>query len=593
MDKLTAKDFVNPIYAEKFDNDFIAKFLIQLKRFNKINKIYSQNLDKDGIEFIDSVLETLGIKFEVAEEDLARIPAKGAFITVSNHPFGGLDGLILLKILREKRPDYKLLANYLLHKIDSLKDFSIPVNKIENTHSEKFSFTEIKATIQHLDAGNSIGLFPAGVISKAAGLNKSSDVKWQNGFLNFIKKAEVPVVPIYFQGNNSWVFHLLGSIHPLLQSVRLPKEFFNKAKTVIRVRIGRPISVEEQAEFKDLELYGRFLRAKTYALGTPFEVKKFFRPQFIPRVKKVETIIDPVPLDKLLPEIELMREKYHLFDSSEFSCMCAPSVEIPNVLNEIGRLREITFREVGEGTNRSLDLDEFDLYFNQLIVWDNTNKRISGAYRIGRGDEIMQRYGVKGFYIQSLFKIAPDFYPVLNQSLEMGRSFILKEYQRRPLSLFMLWKGILYFLLKHTEYRYLIGPASISNDFSKFSQSLIIDFFKANYFNHELAKHITPRMKFKIKENPNFDNEAFIRNTSSDVAKLDKFIQDIEPNYRTPVLFKKYIGLNAKLLGFNVDPLFNYCVDGLMMLDIFDVPITTLKALSKELDDESILVRFQ
>jgi hypothetical protein len=328
-------------------------------------------------------------------------------------------------------------------------------------------------------------------------------------------------------------------------------------------------------------------------LGTPFEVKKFFRPQFIPRVKKVETIIDPVPLDKLLPEIELMREKYHLFNSSEFSCMCAPSVEIPNVLNEIGRLREITFREVGEGTNRSLDLDEFDLYFNQLIVWDNTNKRISGAYRIGRGDEIMQRYGVKGFYIQSLFKIAPEFYPILNQSLEMGRSFILKEYQRRPLSLFMLWKGILYFILKHTEYRYLIGPASISNDFSKFSQSLIIDFFKTNFFNYELAKHITPRMKFKIKENPNFDNEAFIRNTSSDVAKLDKFIQDIEPNYRTPVLFKKYIGLNAKLLGFNVDPLFNYCVDGLMMLDIFDIPISTLKALSKELDDESILVRFQ
>ncbi len=593
MERLTAKDFVNPIHAEKFDNDLIAKFLIQLKRFNKINKIYSQNLDKDGIEFIDSVLETLGIKFEVAEEDLSRIPADGAFITVSNHPFGGLDGLILLKIISEKRPDYKLMANYLLHKIDSLKDFSIPVNQVENTNTRNFSFTEVKRALKHLEGNSALGIFPAGLISKAQGFSRPTDRKWDNGFLSFIKKAEVPVVPVYFQGNNSWVFHLLGGIHPLLQSVRMPKEYFNKTKKVIHVRIGRPISIEEQQEFKDLELYGRFLRAKTYALGTTFEVKKFFRPQFIPRVKKVEPIIPAVPLEKLLPEIELMREKYHLFDSSEFSCMCAPSVEIPNVLNEIGRLREITFREVGEGTNRSLDLDEFDLYFNQLIVWDNTNKRISGAYRLGRGDEIMRQYGVKGFYIQSLFKIAPGFYPTLEQSLEMGRSFILKEYQRRPLSLFMLWKGILYFLLKNTQYRYLIGPASISNDFSKFSQSLIIDFFKSNYYNHELAKHITPRMKFKIKHNPNFDNEVFIKNTSSDVAKLDKFIQDIEPNYRTPVLFKKYIGLNAKLLGFNVDPLFNYCVDGLMVLDIFDVPFQTLKSLSKELDDESILLRFQ
>ncbi len=592
MERLKATDFVNPIYADRFDNDLIAKFIIQLKRLNKINKVYSEHSDKAGQEFIDSLLNSLDIKFEIAEEDLKRIPAEGAFISVSNHPFGGIDGLILLKILLEKRSDYKLLADYLLHKIDELSDFSIPINTIENHKGKKFSFTGIKSALQHLEEGHALGMFPAGVISKSYRLNKSIDKQWQTGFLKFIKKAQVPVVPIYFQGNNSWIFHLLGNIHPLLQSARLPKEFFNKTKKTINIRIGKPISVAEQNEFKDINLYGRFLRAKTYALGTPFEVKKFFRPKFKARIKKAEKIIDPVPLDLLLPEVELLKEKYHLFDSNEFSCVCAPSTEIPNMLNEIGRLREVVFREVGEGTNRSIDLDEFDLYFNQLIIWDNKKQQISGAYRIGLGDEIMQQFGVKGFYFESLFKIAPPFYPILEQSLEMGRSFILKEYQRRPLSLFMLWKGILYFLLKHTQYRYLIGPASISNDFSKFSQSLIIDFFKANYFNDELAQYIKPRKKFKIKHDPNFDKEAFIHNTSQNVIKLDKFIQDIEPDYRTPVLFKKYINLNAKLLGFNVDPKFNYCVDGLMMLDIFDVPIQTLKALSKELDDDSILERF-
>ncbi|MCD6556361.1 MAG: lysophospholipid acyltransferase family protein, partial [Bacteroidales bacterium] len=428
--------------------------------------------------------------------------------------------------------------------------------------------------------------------SKVHSLNNISDRKWQNSLIKLIKLAQVPVVPIYFQGNNSWIFHLLGNVYPALQTARLSKEFFNKKKKTIKIRINKPISVKELNEFHDIERLSRFLRAKTYALGTPFEVKKFIRPKFIPKAKKVEKIIDPIPFEKIQPEINLLKENHHLFDSNEYSVVCGPSVEIPNILNEIGRLREITFREVGEGTNRSLDIDEFDLYFYQLIIWDNENKKIAGAYRVGKGNEIMEKYGVNGFYINTLFNLKAGFYPVLEESLELGRSFIIKEYQRKPFSLFLLWKGILYFLLKNTEYRYLIGPASISNDFSKFSQSLIIDFFKENFFNHELSKYIQPRKRFKIKQNPNFDNDVFIQNTKQDVKKLDKFIQDIEPDYNTPVLFKKYIQLNAKLLGFNVDPKFNNCVDGLMILDIFDVPLNTLKALSKELEDDTILERF-
>ncbi len=350
--------------------------------------------------------------------------------------------------------------------------------------------------------------------------------------------------------------------------------------------------MKEQNEFKKIEIFSRFLRAKTYALGTPLTVKKFFRPKYIARSKKVEQIIPPVPLNKILPEIKMLKKDYFLFNSNEYSVLCGPSIETPNILTEIGRLREVTFREVGEGTNRSIDIDEFDLYFSQLIIWDNDNNKIAGAYRVGRGDEIMQQFGIKGFYIQTLFNIQKEFHPILEESLELGRSFVIKEYQRKPLSLFLLWKGILFFLLKNRQYRYLLGPASISNNFTKFSQSLIVDFFRANYFDNDLAEYIIPRKRFKIKQNPNFDNEVFIKNTSSDVKKLDKFIQDIEPNYSTPVLFKKYIQLNAKLLGFNVDPKFNNCVDGLMLLDIFDVPLNILQSLSKEFEDDSILERF-
>ncbi|MCD4793031.1 MAG: lysophospholipid acyltransferase family protein [Bacteroidales bacterium] len=592
MEKIKGKDFISQRLSDKFNNDVIAKFLMQLKSYNKFNKIYSKNFDKDGIEFIDSVIDSLGINFEIDEADISRIPLTGAFITVSNQPFGGIDGLLLLKIIIGKRPDFKLLANFLLHNIEPLTQFSIPINELSDNSNIKFSFTYLKKTLNHIENGKPLGIFPAAEISKVHSLNNISDRKWQNTLIKLIKNAEVPVVPVYFQGNNSWIYHLLGNINPFLQTARLSREFFNKKRKTIKIRIGKPISVKEQKEFKDIETISRFLRAKTYALGSPLEIKKFFRPKFIARTKKVEKIIDPVPADKILKEINFLKEKYFLFNSKEYSIMCGPSIETPNILTEIGRLREITFREVGEGSNRSLDIDEFDLYFSQLIIWDNDNQKIAGAYRVGRGDQIMQQFGVKGFYIQSLFNIKKEFNKILEESIELGRSFIIKEYQKKPLSLFLLWKGILYFLLKNREYRYLIGPASISNDFSKFSQSLIIDFFKENFFNNDLAKYIVPRKRFKIKHNPNFDNEVFIKNTSSDVKKLDKFIQDIEPDYNTPVLFKKYIQLNAKLLGFNVDPKFNNCVDGLMILDIFDVPLNTLQSLSKELEDESILERF-
>ena len=583
---------VTKSFSERFDNDIIAKFLLQLRNFNRINKIYAENSDKEGIAFVESIIDSLNISFEVDDLELKRIPKQGSFITVSNHPFGGIDGLLLLKILGDIRPDFKLLANDLLHKIEPLNDYSLPFNESSNDSLEEFSFTAVEGSLQHLNNDMPLGIFPAAEISKVHSLSNISDKKWKTPLLKFIKEAKVPVVPVHFGGNNSWIFHLLGSLHPLLQTARLPKEFFNKKRKTIKIRIGKPLSVKQQSEFKNIDMYGRFLRAKTYALGTSLEVNKFFMPKFSYRIKKPKKIIAPVKSEILIAEVNGIRDDYHLFDSSNFTVFCAPSEKIPNLLTEIGRLREITFREIGEGSNKSIDIDEFDLYFWQLLIWDNEKEQIAGAYRVGPGDEIFEKYGKKGFYFHTLFKIKSKFYPILKESLELGRSFLVKEYQRRPLSLFLLWKGILYFLLKNNQYRYLIGPASISNEFSKFSKGLIVDFFKQNFFDNEKSQLIEPRKQFKVKIDPNFDKEVFHKTTKGNVTKLDKFIQDVEPEYNTPVLLKKYIKLNGKLLGFNVDPKFNYCLDGLIILDIFDVPLNTLEALSKELEDDSILERF-
>ncbi len=591
MNLVESEEFKKAAKLDTVGGDSLSKLLMYVLKVNAINKVYSKVADKKGLEFIEGVIDELEVKFEISPEDLKRIPKTGSFISVSNHPFGGIDGILLIRTLGELRPDYKVLANFVLSKIKPMEEFFFPVNPFDSRKDSKSSLSGLKLALNHLKEGNCLGVFPAGEVSTYhSGLLNIADRKWQPSMVRLIKNAKVPVVPIYFEGSNSKLFHLLGLIHPMLRTIKLPSELFNKRNKVIRIRVGNPIPVEEQDEFPDLNQYSRFLRAKTYALGTSLEVKKFFSPR-VKRVEVVEDIIDPIDPIIVLNEVEELKKEHLLFQSKNFSVICAPSTEMPNLMIEIGRLREITFREVGEGTNRKIDVDEFDLYYNQLFIWDEDEKRLVGAYRAGKGQEILDRYGVDGFYIQTLFKVRKDFSPYLAQSIELGRSFIVKDYQRRPMPLFLLWKGILYFLLKHPEYRYLIGPVSISDKLSMFSKSIIIQYMHDHHYDLDLAKFIKPRKRFKVKFD-NVDADILLKH-SNDINKLDKFIADIEDSeYRMPVLLKKYIKLNGKLVGFNVDPLFNNCLDGLLILDLFQVPFETITSLSKEINDKSILERF-
>jgi putative hemolysin len=568
-----------------------AKVLMTLLRINKINKLYDDLSHFKGMEFIDALIDRLQLEFEVSEEELAKIPKDGAFITVSNHPFGGIDGMLLIKVLHKLRPDIRVLSNFVLNKIEPVSEYMLPVNPFERRKGAASSLTGIKLALEQLQEGRVLGIFPAGEVSSYNEDNYGiSDREWQYPAMKMIRKARVPVVPVYFQGSNSRLFHILGLIHPTLRTVRLPAEVFNKKHKKIRIRIGNPVSVKEQDTFSDISTFGRYLRAKTYSLGSVLEVKKFFRPR-INLGSRVEPVAEPVAPGLIYDEIEKIREDYSLFSSDQFDVFCTPSIEIPQIMNELGRLREITFRDVGEGTNHSMDIDEYDLYYNQLFVWDNKNKLIVGAYRVGKGKEILMRYGVKGFYLQSLFRMNRRFHPTLKQSLELGRSFIIKEYQRRPMPLFLLWKGILYFLLKHSEYRYLIGPVSISNNFSQFSRGLIMKYIREHHFDKKLSRYVRPRTRYNV---PGFNiDEEVILESADDLNKFDRFIKEVEPNdYTIPILLKRYLKLNGKIIGFNLDPKFNNALDGLLVLDLYDVPMETIASLSKEINDDSILERF-
>ena len=569
----------------------VAKLVMYIMRLNKINKLYSDVYDEDPEAFLDRLIEALGVTIEINEEDLLKIPKEGPFITISNHPFGGLDGIILIKLLSKIRPDYKVMANFLLRKIVPIKDYFLAVNPFEDRKNIS-STSGIKEALRHLEEGKPLGLFPAGEVSSyKADSNNIEDKEWGQSVLKMIKKANVPVIPIYFKGSNSLLFQLLGLIHPMLRTVKLPSELLNKKNRIIRMRIGSPISPEIQNSFTDIMQYGKFLRAKTYLLGSSLEVKKFFL-KTQKAGKHIEPVAPNVDVEVLKKEVENITEDYLLFTMKNYSVFCAPTLKIPNVLNEIGRLREVTFRAVGEGTNRSIDLDEFDLYYYHLFIWDNEVSRIVGAYRVGKGKDIIDRYGIKGFYINTLFKIRKDMLPVLYESIELGRSFVIEEYQRKPLPLFMLWKGILYFLIKNPEYRYLIGPVTISGKYTTVSKELIMKFIIRNHWDAELAQCVTPRCRYRVETNDP-DVDVMVDASGADIAMLDKMIGDIEPSSdKLPILLKKYISLYGRIIGFNIDPKFNMCLDGLLILDLFDVPMNTIESLSKEMNDDTILSRF-
>ena len=597
MELISGKELAKAASMKGIGGELFSKFIMQALSLDKVNKVYAKQSGKSGLDFINGLIKDIGIRFEIDEADLKRIPSKGAFISVSNHPLGGADGILLLKILKDVRPDAKVLVNYLLQRIKPMADSLIAINPFEEQEDKSVNVKGLKMALKQLQDGSPIGIFPAGEVSTfQLSKKKIADREWQPAAIRFIRKAEVPVVPIYFDGVNSKLYYLLAQIHPVLRTAKLPSELFSKKKRTIKIRIGHPISVKEQAQFTDLDQYGRFLRAKTYSLGSRIEdVSTFFRPSLlVPKMlKKKEVIAAAGALEELYNEVDRLKKKHVLFEFKNYDVLCAPAASMPKLMHEIGRQREITFRAVGEGTNRGLDLDEYDLYYHQLFIWDNEAKALVGAYRVGKGKDIYNLYGSKGFYIRSLFNTDARFDNIFSQSLELGRSFIVKEYQRKPLSLFLLWKGILYFLLKNPDYRYLIGPVSISNDFSSLSKNLIVSFVRSNCFNHELATWVKPIKEFRPNWQKDIDSELIVKHNDGDLERLDKAIQDIEKHLKLPILLKKYFSLNAKILGFNIDPKFNNCLDGFLMLDIFDIPHDFLDSLSKELNDKSMVERFQ
>ena len=590
MGLVTAKEVAKAINTDKYGvfGTFTGWLLMKILKISTLNDIYDRNKHLSEVEFLNAILDEFQIKFEIPEEDFKRLPKDGAYITISNHPLGDIDGILLLKLMLEKEPNFKIIANFLLHRIDPMKPYIMPVNPFETHKDAKSSVIGLKETFRHLRDGKPLGMFPAGEVSTYKNGKFVVDKAWEEGAMKVIRKAQVPVVPIYFHAKNSRFFYLLSKLNPTLRTAKLPSELLTQKNRVIKVRIGKPISVIEQNEHKTIEEYTDFLRKKTYMLANPFEKEVHFLPQNgLKGHKSPKAIATPANQEKMMQEVAVLRKNdSRLLQSKNYEIFFTEANKIPNILHEIGRLREVTFREIGEGTNKSIDLDQYDTYYHHLFLWDDDAKKIAGAYRMGLGSEIYPKHGIKGYYLNELFRFEPELHDMMHKSIEMGRAFITKEYQQKPMPLFLLWKGIIHTTLRYPEHKFLLGGVSISNQFSDFSKSLMIEFMKSHYYDPYIAQYIKPKVEFKVKLKDE-DKDFIFDEAEADLNKFDKLIDELEPGIlRLPVLIKKYIKQNARVVAFNVDPLFNNAIDGLMYIRIADIPESTMKPVMEEFQAE-------
>lgn len=583
-DILGAEDLQRMLGVKGWFGKCLSGLIIKVLEIDKVNATYAKYADLMGPDFAHAILQDVGVTYDVPEEDLDRIPAEGGFITISNHHFGSIDGLILCDTVGRRREDYKILTTFMLSLIPSLSSSFLPVNNLTGKNDAR-SINSIRMALQHIKDGGALGLFPAGEVGTYQKEGKRTavsakkvveDKPWAPNMIRLIQKSGLPVVPIYFDGTNSRNFHFLGKIHPRLRTVRLIHEVFNKRGTNVKVRIGQPITPAEMAKFSSTEELGGYLRNLTYALEVNcIEEKK--RADNL----QMEPIIDPVDPALLKADLEKIQDRT-LFECGDYRCYFTQPDDIPNLMTEIARLREVTFRLVGEGSGKAKDTDIYDTYYKHLVLWDVSKGQLVGAYRIGVGPEVLRC--PEGFYTASLFEFKEGLQPYLPKAMELGRSFIASDYRKEVLPLKLLLSGILTAGAHCEGIEYTMGPVSVSCDFPTFYKSIILHYFLKNHSMENAQNVVGPTTPFTpdfLRVNP----EALLAGCKT-VDDLDRLLLYLSSGaLRLPVLFRKYASLGAKYVAFNVDNDFN-TLDAFIIQWLGDMPENSFNSFSKFLTPE-------
>lgn len=547
---------------------FAEATLERVSGLKTLNRMYAELPPAaDCQEFLRIALDRLGVDYRVRQNELSRIPLKGAAVVVANHPFGGIEGMILAHLFRGMRSDVKIVANAWLKRLPPLTDLFIPVDVFGGKGAVRRNARAMKEAMNWLKQGGLIVVFPAGAVSHFDPFRGGiADPEWQPSIGRLIRHAEADVVPLYIDGHNNALFQAAGLIHPVLRTVMLPRQLLARRSQTVDLRIGATIPFNRIRHLTDHREFIDHLRLRTYMLQDVHRNTAESVSKNGPGHVTQEPVAAAVASGEMQWELSLLPPGRRLAAAGDLEVWYAKREEVPLIVQEIGRLREITFRAVGEGTGNACDLDLYDNYYLHLFVWQRTKQEVVGAYRLGLGDEILQRYDKKGFYTHSLFRYSRRLLQRINPAIELGRSFVRPEYQRSFSPLLLLWCGIGAFVAAHPKYRILFGPVSISNAYDSLSRQLMVSFLRDNNYLPELARMVRPRRPFRggRRMRPEY---AQIR----DIESLSELIGQIEGDAKgAPILLKQYLKLGGRLLGFNVDRQFADALDGLIMVDLLE-----------------------
>lgn len=548
-----------------------------LTRFERMRRDHPAEIV--GSDLLVWILDYVGVGLRVANADLERIPASGPVVVVANHPFGGLEGIALARALTLVRPDVKILANFLLGRIPELRDFFLLVDPFARRSSTMTNARTLRRGLDWLSGGGAMIVFPAGeVASLDLHERRVADPAWNPAAAALARLAGAPALPVFVPGRNRALFQTVGLVHPSLRTALLPREFLARRGTTIELRVGTPVPPTRLAEFADDRLAIAYLRDRTEILAERVTTPALSRLGAVQPRRTPEgaaSIVPAVPADIVADEIASLPEEALLVASEDLRVFVARAPAIPNVLREIGRLREVTFRDVGEGTGREIDLDEFDATYLHLFIWNRAGREIVGAYRLGPTDEILAASGVDGLYTASLFKYDPKLFDAMGPAIEMGRSWIRTEHQKSYVGLMLLWKGIGEFVGRRPHYATLFGPVSISAEYRSLSQRLIVAFLERNRKLADWSEWVRPTNPFR---EPRRAGASLRPANLIDLDDVSTFISEIEADQKgVPILLKQYLRLEGRLLGYNVDPAFANVLDVLILVDLRRTSRTALR----------------
>ena len=534
--------------------------------------------------FSQATLDNLGIKLEVDEAFDEQIPKEGPLVIVANHPFGGIDGVALMARLLRVRPDTKLLINLVLGIFPDLRQACLPLDILSSTaEARSLNMASLRIAAGHLHHGGAVMFFPSGTVSHWQFRKGVTDPEWQTTPARFAMRHNAPMLPIYFHGSNSLFFNMAGVIHPMMRTLLLPHEMAGRMGKSIKITVGRTVDPVTYRFLGTPETVTAYLRMRCYALAdagvhTTCEIARTMEP-----------LAEPCSPLAVAEAIAALPEECFMLRDGDYAIYCLKSDQSPLIMDELGAVREHTFRLAGEGSGKARDLDEFDERHYHIILWHEKDQKIVGAYRMGKISEILASHGPDGLYTSSLFSMNKEFFRRYEHSLELGRAVVHPLYQREYAPLMLLWKGIGQFLLRHEDIRCLFGPVSLSLDYATPSLRTAIEYFKEQCGSPHLATMVKGRYfpKRLFKKNKDFPLPDTLNYNG-----LVALVRDIEGGRGIPILFKHYLKLGGKIGAFHIDTAFN-TMDAFLLMDLSQSPRFMLERYMTKQGATQFLSRFQ